>query len=291
MQRKQFVHAIGLAAVGLMASVGLACAQVTEADVGINPTFVQTGPNTVTSTGGFFSARAFITNQSDFSGGTLSYGGPASPQTLTNVPADVALEFGDSNGTFSNLQTAYPTGGYEFDLTGGTMGPTTVSLNYDGDAYSNTPQLTAASFSALQGLNAAAQITLDFNSMMVSPNATPGANGIYFSIVNTSDNMTVFSTSALPTDATSVTIPGGQLLAGQSYSFDLLFDDRISGTDPNSGVFVEQFYDTHTGGMFSTAAGAVPELSTWAMMLIGFGGLGIAVARRGRKEVASPIAR
>ncbi len=69
MQRKQFVHAIGLAAVGLMASVGLACAQVTEADVGINPTFVQTGPNTVTSTGGFFSARAFITNQSDFSGG------------------------------------------------------------------------------------------------------------------------------------------------------------------------------------------------------------------------------
>ncbi len=221
----------------------------------------------------------------------MSYGGPASPQTLTDVPADVALEFGDSNGTFSNLQTAYPTGGYEFDLTGGTMGPTTVSLNYVGDAYSNTPQLTAASFSALQGLNAAAQITLDFNSMMVSPNATPGANGIYFSIVNTSDNMTVFSTSALPTDATSVTIPGGQLLAGQSYSFDLLFDDRISGTDPNSGVFVEQFYDTHTGGMFSTAAGAVPELSTWAMMLIGFGGLGIAVARRGRKEVASPIAR
>jgi PEP-CTERM motif len=127
--------------------------------------------------------------------------------------------------------------------------------------------------------------------MLVSPNATPGANGIYFSIVDTSDNMTVFSSPALPTDATSVTIPGGQLLAGHSYSFDLLFDDRISGTDPNSGVFVEQFYDTHTDSTFSTAAGAVPEPSTWAMTLIGFGGLGLAVARRGRKQRAPAIAR
>jgi len=52
---------------------------------------------------------------------------------------------------------------------------------------------------------------------------------------------------------------------------------------------MEQFYDTHTGGMFSTAAGAVPEPSTWAMMLIGFGGLGLAVARRGRKQVATAM--
>jgi hypothetical protein len=34
------------------------------------------------------------------------------------------------------------------------MGPTEFVINYAGNAYSNTPELTAASFSALQGLNA-----------------------------------------------------------------------------------------------------------------------------------------
>jgi hypothetical protein len=110
----------------------------------------------------------------------VSYGGPGSPQTLSYVPADVALEFGDSNSSFPNLQMAYPTGGYVFDLTGGTLGPATFSFNYDGNAYANTPQLAAASFSALQGMNAAVPITLDFNPMDVSPNVTPGANNVFF---------------------------------------------------------------------------------------------------------------
>jgi hypothetical protein len=48
-----------------------------------------------------------------------------------------------------------------------------------------------------------------------------------------------------------------------------------------------QFYDTHTDGSFSTAAGAVPEPSTWAMMLMGFGGLGwLAQARRRKTSPA-----
>jgi hypothetical protein len=285
MLEKPLIRAIGLAVASFVAALGGANAQVTVADVGVNPTFDQTGSTTVTSTGGFFSGRAFVTDASDFAGGTLSFGGPGSPQVLSYVPADVAWEFEDSNGSFSSLQTAYPIGGFVFDLTGGTKGPTTFSINYDGDAYSNTPQLAGASFSALQGLNTAVSITLDFNPMDVSPNATPGANNIFFSIVNTSDNMTVFSSPALPTTATSVTIPGGQLLPGRSYAFDLLFDDRITGT--NSGVFVTQFYDTHTFGFFSTG---VPEPSTWAEILIGFAGLGFAGYRASCKS-ASAVAK
>lgn len=65
--------------------------------------------------------------------------------------------------------------------------------------------------------------------------------------------MTVFSSSFLPSDTTSVTIPGGTLSAGQTYSFDLNFDDRITGND--QGIPTTQFYDTHTSGSLSTAAG------------------------------------
>jgi PEP-CTERM motif len=121
--------------------------------------------------------------------------------------------------------------------------------------------------------------------MDVSPNATPGANAIFFSITNSSDS--TVSNETLSTTDTSVTIPGGTLLAGQSYSFDLLFDNRIVTQDAALNIPLTQFYDTHTDGSFSTAAGAVPEPSTWAMMLIGFGGLGLAVARRGRKQVVT----
>jgi hypothetical protein len=60
MEGKQFIRAIGLAVAGCVA-LGGANAQVTEADVGVNPTFEQTGPTMVTSTGGFFSGRAFVT--------------------------------------------------------------------------------------------------------------------------------------------------------------------------------------------------------------------------------------
>jgi hypothetical protein len=275
------IYIAGLAVAGLFVGAGGAQAQLTEADIGVNPTFEQTDATTVTSTGGFFSARAFVTDESDFTGGTLTYAGPGSPQTLSYVPADAAWEFSVGDASFPDLQTAFPNVGYQFDLTGGTMGPFSVAINYAGNAYSNTPQLEAASFNALQGLNAADSITLDFNAMDVSPNAD-GDNSIVFSITDASD-VTVFSTPALPTDATSVTIPGGVLAAGQTYSFDLLFDDRIAVDN------TEQFYDTHTDGTFFTASGAAPEPSTWAMMAIGFAGLGF-MGWRGSRKTASHAA-
>jgi hypothetical protein len=283
MQGKQFVHAVGLAVAGLVAGAGVAHAQLTQADVGVNPTFEQTDPTTVTSTGGFFSARAFFTNPTDFGASSqLFYPGPGSPAALTLGSSPPSLTLSGSNSSFSGLQGDFPSGGYVFDLEGGTMGPMPFFLEYDGDAYSNTPQLAAASFSALQGLNAADSLTLDFNAMDVSPNATPGANNIFFSVVDSS-NSTVFNETLLTTD-TSVTIPGGTLLAGQSYSFDLLFDDRI--TDSTEGFLKTQFYDTHTDGFFSTAAGAVPEPSTWAMLLMGFVGLGVMIRHRAAAVVA-----
>jgi PEP-CTERM motif len=280
------IHAIWLAVAGLVAAGGAAHAQLLTADVGLNPTFEQTGSG-VAPTGGFFSGRAFFTNTTDFDAGTLTYGGPGSPAVLTPGSSPPSLTLTGVNSTFSGLQSDFPTGDYTFGLTGGTMGPIGFTITYAGDAYSNTPELTAASFSALQSANAAAPITIDFNTMVVSGNATEGANNIFFSVFDSSSAQ-VFSTT-LSTDATSVTIGGGILSAGQSYTFDLLFDDRI--VDSSGDFLKTQFYDTHTGGSFSTAAGAVPEPSTWAMLFMGFIGLGFAASLRGRKQGAAAIGR
>jgi PEP-CTERM motif len=275
------IHAIGLALAGLIAVSGAANAGILNADVGLNPLFEQTGPTTFTDLGGFFSGRAFVNSPSDYTGGTLTYGGPGSPQGLSFVPADTAWEYQSSvDPSFSDLQSLYPAGPYTFDLTGGE-GPSSVSINYQGDAFSNRPELAAASFSALQGLNAGDSITLDFNTMDVSPNATDSF--VFFSVFDSS-GAAVVSDSFLPSDTTSVSIGGGTLKAGQSYTFDLLFSDRIGGMDGD--IFTTQVYDTHTSGSFATAAGAVPEPSTWAMLLIGFAGLGFAGYRSTRKATA-----
>ena len=119
-----------------------------------------------------------------------------------------------SRFSFSDLQALYPTGPYTFNLTGGTDGPTSVSITYDGDAYSNTPELTAASFDALQSLNAADSIAVDFNAMAPSPNATD--TFVFFSVFDLS-GATVTSGSFLASDTTSAFIGAYTLMPGNLY--------------------------------------------------------------------------
>ncbi len=284
-----FMNRIVVAVAGLVAVAGVAQAQVVKADVGINPTYEQTGPTTITSTGGFFSARAYVTSSGDYTGGTLTYGGTGSPATLSYNSADVAWEFGDSNGDFPTLQGLYPTGGYTFDLTGGAFGPASFTINYVGDTYAlNPPELTGASYNALQGMNAAAPLTVDFNSFVTTGN--PNASDIFFTIVDSS-NTVVFDSGSLSSGATSVTIPGSTLMAGQSYTFDLLFSEQVFGENDSPAIGTFQFYDTHTAGAFVTAgASPVPEPSTWAMVLVGFVGLGYAGYRGSRKKSVAAVA-
>ncbi len=252
-------------------TVGSAYAQLQSVDVGLNPTFNQTAAG-VTSTGGFFSARAFFSNAGDYTTGSLVLsGGPTLPLADQgySVPE---LGYGDSNGSFDALKASYLAPSYEFMLSGGMQGDADITMDYAGDAWSNAAALTQTSFEALQGMNAAGGLAIDFLAMVPAMDAT--SSDIVFS-VSDATNSQVFS-QTLSSSATSVTIPGGVLAPGSSYSFDLLFSDQIGGSV--DGVTTTQFYDSHTGGDFYTEA-AVPEASTWAMMLAGFAGLG-AFARR-----------
>jgi len=100
---------------------------------------------------------------------------------------------------------------------------------------------------------------------------------IVFSISNSSD-VQVFNSGFLAADATGVTIPGGTLSPGQSYTFDLLYSSQIFGDVDALAIGTTQFYDSHTDGSFSTAALHAP--STWAMLLMGFVGIGVMLRRR-----------
>jgi len=266
---RKSIHLVGLAAAGLLAAAG-AQAQVMDADVGVNPTYSETLSG-VSSTGGFFSARAFVTSSGDYSGGSLSYGGlPVAP--LSYVAGDVAWEFSDSNSDFSALQTLYPPGDYVFSLLAGSQPATSIGIDYVGGAYSNVPDVT--NFAALQGLNASKPFTVDLNTYI--PGAVANASFIFFSITNSSGTV-VYSSGGLSDTTTSITIGAGTLAAGGSYSFDLLYSNRITGSDYINGYPVTQFYDTHTDGSLTTA---VPEPSTWAMLLMGFVGTGFMMRRR-----------
>jgi hypothetical protein len=271
---------LGALSAACIMGAGGANAAVNEIDIGLNPTFEQTSGTTVVSTGGFFSARAFLDSVSDFDGGTLTYPGAGSPVALT-PGEDNTLAFGDSAATMAALNAAYPFGTYSFHLTNSSTSATQdASLDYTqtADALS-TPALTAASFNALQGLNAGSGFTFDFNGFVQNPAASES-----FLFLNVTDGAgdTVFSANP-DVSATSVFMPGGVLAAGQTYDFDLIYDSRIVGSDGNVGT--EVFFDSHTGGAFSTAA-AVPEPAAWALMLLGFGGLGAALRRSRRRAVA-----
>jgi hypothetical protein len=284
---RELIFGLGLAAVGLVAFAGAASAQVINTDVGLNDAFSQTSDSTATETGAFFSARVFFSGPGQYTTGTLTL-----PNSNTRpladqgyLPPTYEIGYEDTAASLSDLEATYPTGTYTFDVSGGTQPEKVVSQSYAGDAYPNTPLVT--NFSALQGLNAADAFTVDLNGMVVSPNATPDVNNIYFFIYNASTNAQVFSDAGPPT-VTDFVIPGGTLAAGTSYYFNLVYDDRIvDTTGGDSPITLTQFYDIGTAGDFTTA---VPEPSTWAMMLVGFVGLGYVGYRGSRKKSAAAVA-
>lgn len=269
MKPRHRTGALASAALGVLIACGSpASAQLVKAGTFKNLTYEQTGPSTVTANGGFFNAQAFFTSPGDFATATLTYPGPGSPESL---PMDTPTSFGigPSFASQADMDAAYPFGTYTFDLMGGTFGPTTVSVDYMADAYTgDVPRLAAASFSALQGLSTAlSSFTLNFNSFTPSPLATSAFT--FFTIFGSSQ-----SCGFLAPSSTSCTIDPQALAPGATYGWELDFSDRVE-SDVN-GVLTYTDFDVRTDGSFTTA---VPEASTWAMLLVGFAGLGYAGRR------------
>ena len=66
--------------------------------------------------------------------------------------------------------------------------------------------------------------------------------------------------------------------------------ERIEALNPRLNAVVERDYDGARAAAGAVALTAVPEASTWAMMLAGFGGLGFAAFYRSRRSSVSALA-
>jgi PEP-CTERM motif len=170
-----------------------------------------------------------------------------------------------------------------------------VTLNYNGaDFFSAAPQLTAASYDGLDGLNTNEGYTFSYD-----PFTPTGGNyaSIFFTIYNATTGAVAYNQTFIGDDVSSITVPAGTLQPGAAYYDELIFSTRIQTTDPDSidctssppgqcPGLTELAWDSRTVADFTTETAAVPEPSTWAMMLVGFAGLGF-VGYRGLRRTAA----
>jgi hypothetical protein len=105
-----------------------------------------------------------------------------------------------------------------------------------------------------------------------------------------------YSSSSLSFDITSAEAFGGGLNADGSFNSAGTLALQATGGLPvfatAPGIFEATIVDNGTSDIgssftFTLVPGAVPEPSTWAMMLLGFAGLGYAGYRKARQAVAS----
>jgi hypothetical protein len=238
--------------------------------------FIQTGPATTAGDGFTFLGRATPNDgigPIDFNGGTFSFPASSPLSTATLSPVGAELQYTSGKVDQATLQTDYPGGMYTFHLTDSGNASHTQNETVDSTLTPTpvtVPALSAASFSALQGMNPAQPLTVTFNAF-----ADPGPNALIFLAVTDAGTGATLLFDGLQPNITQDTIPAHTLAAGGQYNFTLFFDNTVITADNNGEVIG----DTRTRGSFMTQA--VPE-PAGAVMLVALGICGLRGRRRER---------
>jgi len=183
------------------------------------------------------------------------------------------------DGATGGLGVAAPYGEVVVNDAGGTLA-FTVTL-FDGLKFRNTPDSNHYSFAFnLGGLSATVS------------NITDNGTGT-FTFVGGPVNESPFGTFQLAVDCTSGCITGYNANSPSVLGFKVAGANALTVNsltkNSNGDYFSADVTNTHgvTGNIGANSLkGAVPEPASWAMMLVGFGGLGAALRHR-RRQVLS----
>jgi hypothetical protein len=262
------------AALAISAATTAASAGAITGDIYNNAHYDQTSNSAPAGPPSYFFSIGATQTAGNYTSATATDPGVGSPQSL---PLIAPTQFNFSSPLFSslpNVQAAYPFGNYSITATNGVSSATSV-VNYTANYFTSAiPYLT--NYSSLNGFDPTKSFTVNFNSFTKNAGASQGWT--FFTVYNSTG--AVFSDGFLDPSTTSVTISANTLMPGTNYSFELNFDDRLHGFDSINSNYTEQGFDVRTDGSFTTGVGAVPEPSTWAMLLVGFAGIGFMAYRR-----------
>jgi hypothetical protein len=240
-------------------SAATARAGISFVDMFRNDSWTQTGNgNSLALQGSFFTAELTSTNANDYDSVQLTYPGTGSPVSLTQLSTTF---FRYQTALLSNqaaMDAAFPFGTYQFQASLGGGAPDTTSFNYASDHYpASMPYLTGTDYSDLQGMDPHKPFTFHFSPF--DPGSLPSGNAsnIFLTIFDLTKNAFVFNQGFLPSTTTSVTVPAGTLTPGDSFSYELIFDNRLLNIPSPGATFPAQIgYEFRTDGRFQAA---VPE--------------------------------
>jgi hypothetical protein len=274
------------------ASIAPASADAITGNVFNNAVYTQTDNNAPTGAPQyFFSIAADPAN--GYTSATATYPGLVGPPLNLPQNGTNPVSFNYSSGFFSNLSAvnaAFPTGNYNITATG-TGGSTTAVVPYTtstgpGNLFTSAvPYLT--NYTSLNGSDPTKPIALSYEPFTPAPGSTEGIT--FLTVTNAATGAEVFGDEFQSPLQSSSVIPANSLKGSTLYDIELDFSDRVDGQNQN-GNFTELGYDVRTEGSFTTGVGAVPEPSTWAMMLLGFAGVGFMAYRKKQNGSALRIA-